>query len=196
MKTWQAIILGCMLSLSLIGIIFLVAAPPQGKPIELQPVPTASPIVVFVSGAVNKPGLYSLPLESRLNDAIMAAGGFTSLANKEAVNLAAHIGDGQKIYVPIVGEIVPTETISAQAPDQNSRAISIPTPTIDHLININTAAKEELDLLPGIGAQKAEEIIAYRTQHGPFSKIEDLQNVAGIGPTIFDRIKTLITVSN
>jgi competence protein ComEA len=178
---WLAafIVVGVLLG---VGVLFLVTRPPRGEPIVLLPAPTPSPIVVYVSGAVSNVGLYSLPLGSRVNDAIQAAGGFTLEANTNMLNLADLLEDGQQIIVPTVSQPVATAN--------NDRS---PNPLIG-LVDINSATLEQLDTLPEIGPKTAQDIIDYRNAHGPFVTIENIQDVSGIGPGIFDKIKNLISV--
>ena len=184
MKPWQNILLGTILGLLVAGLVFFLVLPPKGNPVVLRPPPTPSPLVIHVDGAVYSPGIYELPLDSRIQDAIVAAGGFTETADKSQINLASKIYDGQKIYIPDESDVnVNTTTL----PQQNS-------PTGNQLININLATMEELNELPGIGETKAQAIINYRESNGPFTELEDLLNVPGIGDSIFNQIKLLNTV--
>ena len=162
------------------------ASPPMV--ITLQPRPTAEPatptpatIEVYISGAVNKPDVYTLPLNSIVKDAITAAGGATMEADLDRVNLAAHLADQMQVYVPHKGEAAPPP--SGSAPGAPSAKI-----------NINTASIEDLDKLPGIGPAIAKAIVDYRTKNGPFQKIEDINAVKGIGDALFEKIKEQITV--
>lgn len=157
--------------------------------ITLQPKPTLDPatptpalINVYVSGAVNKPDVYTLPLGSLVKDAVAMAGGAAVDADLDHVNLALKLGDQMQVYVPRQGEAVAT-------PNSRSASAAITAP-----ININTATLEELDLLPGIGPSIAQAIIDYRTQNGPFKAIEDIDDVKGIGEALFAKIKDSITV--
>ncbi len=156
--------------------------------ITLQPRPSAEPasptpatINVYVSGAVDQPDVYALPLNSIVKDAIAAAGGATAEADLDRINLALRLSDQMQIYVPRQGEAVP-------APNQPA------TPAASAPININTATVEELDKLPGIGPSIGKAIIDYRTQNGPFKTIEEINNVKGIGDALFAKIKDSITV--
>ncbi len=157
-------------------------------PVVIEPPPataTPGPIQVYVSGAVAKPDVYSLPSGSIVKDALQAAGGATGDADLNHVNLAQSLKDGQQIYVPKIGEVptaAPTTAKGTQAP------------VITGPIKINTATQAELESLPHIGPSIAARIIAYREQHGPFARIEDIQKVQGIGPSTFEAIKDLITV--
>jgi len=182
-KTWwwlaAFIIVGVLLG---VGILFLVTRPPRGEAITLIPAPTLAPITVYVSGNVNQAGLYALPSGSRVNDAIQAAGGFTEAANTGILNLAEILEDGEQIDVP--GIIPPNPTPGL------SRSIN---PSLT-LVDINTATLEQLDTLPEIGPITGQNIIDYRNANGPFTKIEDIQEVKGIGPVTFEKIKDLITV--
>jgi competence protein ComEA len=198
MKTWQSILLGLLMGLLISGAILLVIAPPQGKPIELSPQPTPAPLVVYVTGSVIRPGVYSLPRLSRVSNAIEAAGGLSTDADQSAVNLAARLLDGQKIVVPKINTPMQGPNIDANTTETQKPApqASVATPSTDNPLNLNTATPEQLDLLPGIGPTRATDIIAYRTQHGSFKTIDEIMNVSGIGQTTFDRIKALIYVDS
>jgi competence protein ComEA len=172
------IILGVLLGT---GIIFLVTRPPRGEPVTLVPAPTMAPITVYVSGSVANEGLYALPLGSRVNDAIQAAGGFSEQANTSGFNLAKVLEDGEQINVP--------STDISNIPDQNSHAGNF----ASGLIDINSATLEQLDTLPGIGPTIAQNIIDYRTNHGPFTNIEQLMDVPDIGQVTFEKIKDLVS---
>jgi len=180
MKTWQYLALGILLGLLASGVILLVARQPRGYPIQLLPTPTQADLTVYVEGAVTHPGLYTLPPSGRVADAIQAAGGLTSQADADSVNLAARLSDGQKIQILANGQAVPTAAvISSQNP-----------------IDINSATIEQLEIIPGIGQTKAAAIVAYRDQNGPFLTKEDIQNVPGIGPGIYASIEDLIFVGS
>ena len=136
---------------------------------------THSRLIVHVAGAVHNPGVFRLPAGSRVQDAIFEAGGGRDDADLHRLNLAAHIHDGQRIYVPLV--ITVTEN-----GDQTG------------LINLNTANQRDLETLPGIGPEIAKRIIEYRTKHGPFAAIEEIVNVDRIGPKTLENIKDLVSV--
>ncbi len=165
-----------------VGIIFLITRPPRGEPIILLPPPTQSPIMVYVSGEVGNAGLYALPLGSRVNDAIQAAGGFTANANTKALNLAKLLEDGEQIEVP--------EVFSTGSTENGTKSFS----PLSTLVNINTATFEQLEALPDIGPKTAQNIIDFRNANGPFNKIEDIQDVPDIGPMTFEKIKDMITI--
>jgi competence protein ComEA len=120
-------------------------------------------LVVHVSGAVNRPGLVTLPAPSRVADAIAGAGGAKPGADLAGLNLASSVHDGDQIVVPLVG----AEPMPGQPTDQG--------------IDINRATATELEVLPGVGPVLAARIVAYRDLHGPFAAVEDLLDVGGIG---------------
>ncbi len=141
-------------------------------------------VVVHVAGAVNASGVYQLAVGSRVIDAVQAAGGLAADANPDAVNLAALITDGERVYVPAVGEMLaPVVTVSGGG-----------VATEAWPININSADATRLEDLPGVGPATAALIITYRDQHGPFASVEQLADVRGIGPAKLDAIRALVTV--
>jgi competence protein ComEA len=188
MKTWHHILLGVLLGLLISAVVYFSAVPPRGTPITLQAAPTPAPIVVDISGAVQRPGIYSMPRGSRTNEVIVAAGGVTLSADMANVNLAQLIRDGEKIHIPNIGD-------QSYAPISQNRG-SGDTSDIAFPINLNTASLADLEALPGIGASRAQDIINYRETNGAFLIIEDIQKVPGIGPGTFERLRTLITVDN
>lgn len=141
-------------------------------------------IPVYVCGAVNAPGVYYLPAGSLKKDALDMADGFAEDASREYVNLAETVSEGEQIYFPTLSEI------EAWNPIYNILGDSAE----DGRIAINSATKEQLMTLPGIGESKAEAIISYREQHGAFNKPEDLLNVSGIKDGVYQRIKDYIVV--
>jgi len=177
----------------LIGTVFVLRRPESPGPVAITtatPRPTATPASIWVDvrGAVNQPGVYALPVGSRVQDALARAGNVLVNADTRALNLARRVNDGEQIYVPTLGEatpIPPTVSSGKSAPTA-TRALS--------KININTATLAELDTLPGIGPAIAQRIIDYRTQNGDFKTIEDIKKVRGIGDALFNQIKDLITV--
>lgn len=150
---------------------------------EIQGMTQNAKVYVFVCGAVACEGVYELNVDSRVQDALLAAGGFLPEADTDVVNLADIVSDGQKIYFPFEGEN--TELFRD---DEQSE-------TSDGRVNINTATKEQLMELPGIGNAKAESIIRYRESNGNFKDIQDIKNVSGIGDSIFRQIEEWIIVS-
>ena len=140
-------------------------------------------IGVHVTGAVVEPDrVYYLPEGARVSDAIEAAGGANAEADLSQLNLAGYIKDGQRIYVPTVGEKI--ENIANTAGENQENLLT----------NINLASKIELLDLPGIGETYAERIIQHREENGPFETIEDIMKVKGIGESKFNDLKDKITV--
>ena len=192
MKTVLYIFIGILLGLLLAGGIWLAARTPEGESVLLRPAPTSEPIQVHIAGAVVRPGLYDLPEDSRVMDAVEAAGGFVAEADKNSINLAARLEDAQRLDIPYVAGYIPDV-------EQGFVVISEGTPSPlagEELVNINTASLEELDTLPGIGPTTAQKIIDYREENGPFATIEDIVNVSGIGAATYEDIKDLITVGD
>ena len=155
-------------------------------------------IFVHVTGAVKKPGLLKLKDGARIYDAVQIAEP-TAKADLDALNLAEKLSDQEKIIVPEKGAVKPLTNGSGEAltikPNSTQSAGGQEAQSSNGLVNINTASASELDKLPGIGPAYAQRIVDYRTQNGPFSKIEDIQNVQGIGPKKFEQLKERITVN-
>lgn len=147
--------------------------------IELAPLPPGE-IVVQIDGAVNLPGVYRLATGARLAAAIDAAGGLRDDADVSRLNLAARIGDGEHIQIPAV---IPASLGST--PESSSS---------DGLVNINSATLDDLVGLPGIGQVLAQRIIDYRDTFGPFTSIDQLDDVSGISSSLVDQLRPLVTV--
>jgi competence protein ComEA len=195
MRPITYVLIGLLAGFILAAGLLLVIQLPAGKPVTLEAAPTKAPIEVHVIGAVVRPGVYSFPEGSRVEDAVAAAGGLLTEADPNAVNLAAKLEDGQQLSIPYVGGAGPSNGADSSAPFEVVPETDSPAPPISgDLIDINTATLEELESLPGIGSATAEKIIEFRDQNGPFQQIEDIMNVSGIGPATFDQIKDLITV--
>ena len=149
----------------------------------------APAFVVHVCGEVANPGIYELPAGSRIYEAVKAAGGFTENAAEESVNLASPIEDGVQIRIYSKEE---TETLAAgAAPFDGFEASG---EGKEPVVDLNTATKEELMTLSGIGESRAEDIIRYREENGGFQNIEDIMKVSGIKDAAFQKIKDRITV--
>jgi competence protein ComEA len=189
MKKYIDIIIGIFLGLLVAGGLFLTARAPAGKPVELLPSPTPEPIVIYITGAVKHAGVFKLPPESRLVDAVQVAGGFAEGADLNQINLASPISDGQQIVIPGLSTL-PTPELTI---GENGLLVT-PTPFAGTPININTASAELLDTLPGIGPTTAQKIKDYRDQNGPFTRVEDLLKIPGIGPSTLEEIRGLVTV--
>ena len=175
---------GILFGLFLAALVWIVARNPSGEAVTLRPVPTERPVIMHITGAVPRPGVYALPEGSRVQDAIVAAGGFLAEAEKTEINLAALLIDGEKLDIPYL------EGGSPVLPTPDATVVAATT----ELIDINTASQSELETLPGIGPTTAQKIIEYRQQNGAFVSTEELINVSGIGPGLYERVKDLITV--
>lgn len=186
LKSILNLVSGILFGLFVAALVWVVSRNPSGEAVTLRPVPTEQPIVVHISGAVPRPGVYALPNGARVQDVISAAGGFLAEADKDFINLARILEDGEKLDIPFTegfSPVIPTPVQSILIPGDD-----------EDLININTASSFELESLPGIGPTTAQRIIEYREANGPFLAIEDIINVSGIGPGTYERIKDLITV--
>lgn len=142
-------------------------------------------IKVDVTGAVASPGVVELDSDARVIDAIEAAGGQTADADLSSINRAAKLLDGEKVHVPRVGEMAP-DAADTGGGDGDAAASA--------LVNINTAGLDELDELPGVGPSTAQAIIDEREQGGPFTSIEDIMRVSGIGEKKFEKLKSSIRI--
>jgi competence protein ComEA len=152
---------------------------PTQQPVEIKT------ILVDIEGAVEKPGLFKLPQESRIQDSLVAAGGLSAQADRDYIskniNLATKLTDGAKIYLPFLGEAVNNATV----PNTSSEGIAV-----GALININTASESQLDSLSGIGPVTAQKIITGR----PYSSIDELLSKKIAGAKVFEQIKGKISV--
>ena len=152
---------------------------------EVVPTPAPAPLIVHVAGAVLVPGVYELDTTARTVDAIEAAGGASTDADLDRVNLAAPAVDGQRIYVPLVGEADPgmvSATVGTGAQERGP-------------VDLNVADADTLDTLPGIGPTTALAIVAHRQEHGPFATVDDLVAVPGIGPAKLAALRDFVLVS-
>ncbi|GAB6152645.1 helix-hairpin-helix domain-containing protein [Desulfosporosinus burensis] len=188
---------------------------PNNSSVDLHKTVSSREIIVYVAGAVEKPGLVHLPADARLDDALKQVRPLLE-ANLESMNPAEKLKDGQKVSVPYKslpapqgspegGTVNSGGSTSVPAPAPAPAQINSSTPvatqasagitaSADGKININTAGAAELDKLTGIGPAFAERIIQYRTEHGPFVRAEDLKNVSGIGVKTYERMASQVTV--
>jgi competence protein ComEA len=178
------------------GAVWVLAVPRPGAPADAPGAATAAQtlpravqegavvgrVAVHVAGRVRRPGLVRLPAGSRVQDAVRAAGGTTPGADLDAVNLARKLVDGEQVRIPARGQAAPAAPL-AGAPDGQ------PAGPLD----LNTATAEQLDTLPGVGEVTAGRIVAYRTAH-PFTSVDELLEVPGIGQRRFEQLKDLVTV--
>lgn len=148
-------------------------------PIVARPPPGDA--VVYVTGAVRRPGVYRLRAGARVQDAVRRAGGVASGADASAVNLAAKVADGQQILVP---REVPRGAVAGVAGTPAGSAAPASGP-----ISLNSATAEQLDTLDGVGPATAAKIIAWRTANGGFASVDDLAQVPGIGPKKLEALR-------
>ena len=145
------------------------------------PVAATTRLVVYVVGAVRRPGLYRLPQGSRVADAVARAGGVTRKADPAALNLAAPIADGEQV-------LVPARLAVAVAASQGAAVPGVPRGPIQ----LSSATAEQLDSLSGIGPATAQKILDYRAEHGAFRSVEELDEVPGIGPARVEQLRGLV----
>ncbi len=156
-------------------------------PKTLTPGPTdtlsnpAGNIQVYIIGAVQHPGVYTLAANARVYELLQAAGGALSSANLAVINMAARLNDGQEIYLPHIGE-TPIAAMSGTTNSSNQTA----------LVNVNTASADQLRQSLSLSSKSAQDIVGYRLQHGPFSSVDALAQV--VSKTIYDKIKDKVTV--
>lgn len=172
-----------LLLLLLVGRLLVHSGAPSGSaarpilPVARPKAPAA--LVVDVVGAVRRPGLYSLHEGDRVADALARAGGATPKAVVEAINLAAPIADGEQVVVPRRGAATPAGAAAAAA-----------SPTGP--VQLSTATVEQLDALPGVGPVTAQKIVDYRTKHGAFHSVDELDAISGIGQARLDQLRDLV----
>lgn len=153
--------------------------------------PDPGPLVIHVSGAVGQPGLVRLSAGSRVDDAVLAAGGATEEADLASVNLARPLVDGEQIHIPLPGEEPPQLAAPPPAEDGDSGDGSTGAGPID----LNTASAAQLEDLPGVGPAIAQRILDHREKNGAFRSVDDLLEVSGIGPATLEKIREQATVS-
>ena len=152
---------------------------------EKEESPEQDLITVDVKGAVKSPGIYDLPVGSRVHDAVQKAGGLTDEADSKSLNLAQKISDEALVYVPTKGE----EAASQQATSGTS-----PLTSKDKKVNLNKASLEELKQVKGLGGKRAQDIIDHREANGKFKSVDELKKVSGIGAKTIEKLKDYVTV--
>ena len=152
---------------------------------EKEESPEQDLITVDVKGAVKSPGIYDLPVGSRVHDAVQKAGGLTDEADSKSLNLAQKISDEALVYVQTKGE----EAVSQQAASGTS-----PSTSKDKKVNLNKASLEELKQVKGLGGKRAQDIIDHREANGKFKSVDELKKVSGIGAKTIEKLKDYVTV--
>ena len=155
----------------------------SGAPLAASASPSPTTIIVDVAGWVRKPGVYEFATGDRVIDAVNRAGGARHGADLTSLNLAAPLADGTQVVVPKQGV---TTTASGSTGTTGSGGTA--------MVNINTASESELESLNGVGPALAAAIIQYRTEHGPFQGVDDLDDVSGIGPVTLEELRPFVTV--
>ena len=140
-------------------------------------------ITVDVKGAVKSPGIYDLPVGSRINDAVQKAGGLTDNADSKSINLAQRISDEALVYVPTKEETTSQEAHSNASNTKENKKV-----------NLNKASLEELKQVKGLGGKRAQDIIDHRETNGKFKSVDDLKKVSGIGAKTVEKLKEYVTV--
>ena len=140
-------------------------------------------ITVDVKGAVKSPGIYDLPVGSRINDAVQKAGGLTDNADSKSINLAQRISDEALVYVPTKEEATNQEAYSNATKTKENKKV-----------NLNKASLEELKQVKGLGAKRAQDIIDHRESNGKFKSVDELKKVSGIGAKTIEKLKEYVTV--
>lgn len=153
---------------------------------------SSADLVVHVIGAVHEPGVVTVPTGARVRDVVEAAGGASDEAEVNRVNLARVVGDGERIWVPVIGADPPPDIgVSNTTPESGS---SDPGSAMTGLVDINTADEVRLQELPGVGPVTAAAIAEWRAQHGRFSTVDELLEVSGIGPRTLDTLRPLVQI--
>ena len=142
-------------------------------------------ITVDVKGAVKLPGIYDLPVGSRVHDAVQKAGGLTEEADSKSINLAQKVSDEALVYVPTKGE---------EAASQQAASGTTPSTSKEKKINLNKASLEELKQVKGLGGKRAQDIIDHREANGKFKSVDELKKVSGIGAKTIEKLKDYVTV--
>ena len=142
-------------------------------------------ITVDVKGAVKAPGIYDLPVGSRVNDAVQKAGGLTEQADSKSINLAQKVSDETLVYVPTKGEEAASQQTALGTASSTSK---------EKKVNLNKASLEELKKVKGLGGKRAQDIIDYRETNGKFKSVDELKKVSGIGAKIIEKLKDYVTV--
>lgn len=159
------------------------AAPAASAALEVEEEPVRE-VVVHVAGAVARPGLYRLPEGSRVDDAVLLAGGAKPKAALDLVNLAAPVVDGQQVIVPLQGAGGGTAAPSAGTTGEGDAPGA--------KVRLNSATLEQLDELPGVGPVTAQQILDYREANGAFRSVDELDAVPGIGPARLEQLRPLV----
>ena len=152
---------------------------------EKEESPEQDLIIVDVKGAVKSPGIYDLPVGSRIHDAVQKAGGLTEEADSKSLNLAQKVSDEALVYVPTKGE---------EGVNQQTSSGTTPSTSKEKKVNLNKASLEELKQVKGLGGKRAQDIIDHREANGKFKSVDELKKVSGIGAKTIEKLKDYVTV--
>ena len=152
---------------------------------EKEESPEQDLITVDVKGAVKSPGIYDLPVGSRVHDAVQKAGGLTDEADSKSLNLAQKVSDEALVYVPTKGEEAASQQVASGTTASTSK---------DKKVNLNKASLEELKQVKGLGGKRAQDIIDHREANGKFKSVDELKKVSGIGAKTIEKLKDYVTV--
>lgn len=186
------------LVMALVGAYFLGASNASVTEVEIL-IPTPAPVVVQITGEVRSPGVYELNRDDRVLTAIEAAGGMTDKADIERLNLAATVSDGSLIHVPLLlteAEAVPPGSVASNDVAESKATLpgTANTNVSTEPINLNSATVDQLKSLPGIGETRANQIIELRNAVGPFSTLDQLLDIHGIGEKTLEAIRSMVVV--
>lgn len=182
-RTWLPVAFGVVIGAILLAAIMLISLPDRTTPLNILPTRTAAPFQVYVTGAVNKPGVVKVIPGSRVQDALKAAGDVLPAADLQQINLASIVTDGQKIVVPIIGEMVQQKSLNITLPNDDTLVMSL-----------NKATQKDLEKLPGIGEEKAKAIIAERLNRGSFQSVDELSEITGFSEKLINQIRPYLTI--
>ena len=161
------------------------SAEKEVKKEEKEESPEQDLITVDVKGAVKSPGIYDLPVGSRVHDAVQKAGGLTEEADSKSLNLAQKVSDEALVYVLSKGEEAASQQTASGTPPSTSK---------DKKVNLNKASLEELKQVKGLGGKRAQDIIDHREANGKFKSVDELKKVSGIGAKTIEKLKDYVTV--
>ena len=205
-RTLITIVLVALVTALVLGAVVLLVQRDDNAPIQIAlPTPdldertsssasAQTELKVYVTGAVRNPGVYTLRQDDRLQDAVDAAGGLTSEAASESVNLAMRVQDEGHYHIPRPGETPPPS--ASLATINAGGTASTATSAANGLIDLNVASVDLLDTLPGIGPALATAIVTFREEHGPFESVEEITEVSRIAPATYEKIRDLVTVGD
>ena len=179
---WAALIAGAVIGVTLVALVVIELDRRNASPIEIVIAERSNLIRAEIAGAVVSPGVYDLRRGDRVIDLIDKAGGLLPTADPSTLNLAADVVDGEKVTIPDAS--------------RSAEAGSSASPVVQHLVDLNRATTADLITLPGIGDVRADAIVAYRNQHGPFRNVDELTLVDGISAVLVESLRPYVTVGS